>query len=118
MKKQLLIGAVAGALMVLGATGIAQADHRGCDYGYSIGGTYAARSYYAAPTYQYYAPRTYYYAQPSYGYYSPGLHLDFGFGGHYYGHGYGGHGYSGHGYGGHGYGGHGFGGHGGGHGHH
>ena len=78
MKKQLLIGVVACALMVLGATGITQADHRGCDYGYSIG-TYAARSYYAAPTYQYYAPRTYYYAQPSYGY-------------GYYGHGYGGYG--------------------------
>ena len=91
MNKLLLIGMVVGGLALFGWTGNAQADHRDCNYGYSIGGSSAPRSS-AVPSYNYY------YSQPYYGYYSypsygghHGLHFSvFGHGGYYGGGHYGG----------------------------
>ncbi len=122
MTRYLLTGLTAAVLSTCLLSNSASADHRSCDYGYSI------RSYSGVPaavpavqrlsSVRYYYPQTYYYSYgvPYYlghhhhhGYHS-GLRLSIGVGHYGYGHhGYGHHGY-GH-YGGHHFGGHHFGGH-------
>ena len=99
MYRMLVLGVAVGALTILGTVGTAEAGHRRCGYGYSVG-SYAVR-----------VPRaTYYYSQPYsgyYGYYSPGISIGFGhYDSHYYGGGhYGGGHYGGGHYGGGHYGG-------------
>lgn len=125
MTRYLLTGLMAAALSTWLLSNSVSADHRSCDYGYSI------RSYSAAPaaasgvqrlsSVRYYYPQTYYYSygvpyylghhHHHYGHHHSGVRLSIGVGHHGYGHhGYGGH-YGGHHFGGHHFGGHHFGGH-------
>ncbi len=125
MTRYLLTGLLAATLSTWLLTENAAADHRSCDYGYSI------RSYSAVPaaasgvqrlsSVRYYYPQTYYYSygvpyylghhHHYYGHHHSGVRLSIGVGHHGYSHhGYGGH-YGGHHFGGHRFGGHHFGGH-------
>ena len=109
MYRMLVFGVLVGALTILGTTRTAEAGHRGCGYGYSLG-SYAvpipSARYYRYPAYRGYYSRPYF-GYNNYGCYpSFSIGLGFGsYGSHYGGGYYGGHYGGGH-YGGGHYGGH------------